>query len=213
MAQIADGTLLKARKLPPERVLAEQFKVSRGVIREALSALQMAGIIDRQVGDGTYLSEDVSAERLQTISERRDLHASIDVVEAIEAREAIDLAVINLAIENAKASDLEVLDKIMERMKEAVAANDIRTYLPLTLDLHIAIAKAGGNSCLVQVVIDLVDLIRPSLWIIEKNYTRLVAAESLQVHQDMVDAVRARSRRKARAAVLKHYHEYPSLQR
>lgn len=213
LEQIAHGDLLRDRKLPPERVLADTFGVSRGIIREALDALQMAGIVERHVGDGTYLAEGIVPSQLKTVSLRQTLNASTNIVEAIEAREALDLAVINLAIENAQSSDLDVLGDIVMRMRAAVDDDDFRTYLPLTLDLHIAIARAAHNSVLVRVVSYLIDLIRPSLWVIEQNYSLAVAEESFRVHKSMVDAIRERSRRKAQAAVRKHYRKYPSLQK
>ncbi|HEX7074012.1 MAG TPA: FCD domain-containing protein [Hyphomicrobiaceae bacterium] len=213
LAQMAGGTLLSERKLPPERILAETFKVSRGVVREALNALQMAGIVERHVGDGTYLAESIDPLQLKAVSLRQTLDASANVIEAIEAREALDLAVTNLAIENAKADDLEVMDGILGRMRGAIDGGDVHRYLPLTLDLHAAIARAGGNSVLAGVVCYLIDLIRPNLWIIEQNYSPSIADESFGIHKAMVDAIRERSRRKAQAAVRKHYRKYPSLQK
>ena len=41
---IEDGTLKKGDKLPPERLLAEQFGSSRASIREAMSALDLVTI-------------------------------------------------------------------------------------------------------------------------------------------------------------------------
>lgn len=213
LEQLARGDLLRGRKLPPERVLAETFQVSRGIIREALNALQMAGIVERHVGDGTYLAAGIVARQLKTVSLRQTLDASAKVVETIEAREALDMAVINLAIENAKAADLDVLNGIVEQMRSAVESNDFQAYLPLTLDLHIAVARSAHNSVLVKVVAYLIDLIRPSLWVIQQNYSAAVAEESFRVHKAMVDAIRERNRRKAQAAVRKHYRKYPSLQK
>ncbi|MBI3998745.1 MAG: FadR family transcriptional regulator, partial [Armatimonadetes bacterium] len=44
-------------RLPPERVIAEQMGVSRPSVREALSALQLAGVLESRPGDGTYVVE------------------------------------------------------------------------------------------------------------------------------------------------------------
>lgn len=213
LEQLARGELLRGRKLPPERVLTETFQVSRGIIREALNALQMAGIVERHVGDGTYLVAGVVARQLKAVSLRQTLDASAKVVETIEAREALDMAVINLAVENAGAVDFEVLNGIVEQMRSAVESSDFQAYLPLTLDLHIAIARSAHNSVLVRVVAYLIDLIRPSLWVIEKNYSAAIAEESFRVHKAMVVAIQERNPRKAQAAVRKHYRKYPSLQK
>ncbi len=188
------------------------FGVSRTVVREALSSLQMSGIVERRVGDGTYLAPGVNRSRLYQSPLLRRLDASVSVVEAIEAREALDLAVTGLAVENAKGEDLARLDDIVAAMRSAVDSGNYERYLKLTLDLHVAIARAGGNSVLDQVVEYLIDLIRPNLWVIEQKYTPSVAARSFAVHKTMVDAIRARDRDAALAAVHDHYHDYPSLQ-
>ena len=52
-AKIALGEYSIGAQLPPEFKLAEEFKVSRGTIRQALKELELAGIISRQSGVGT----------------------------------------------------------------------------------------------------------------------------------------------------------------
>lgn len=59
-ARLADGSLRAGCRLPPERACAEQFQVSRSAIREALRALQLAGIVRCVHGEGNYLSDNVS---------------------------------------------------------------------------------------------------------------------------------------------------------
>jgi GntR family transcriptional repressor for pyruvate dehydrogenase complex len=213
LERMRKGELLRGTKLPPERELAEIFKVSRTVVREALNALQMSGIVARHVGDGTYLAPGIDGAALRSFSLRDKLDASANVVEAIEAREALDSVVTGLAVENAKDVDLSVMDGIVLEMRDAIERQGIGQYLLLTLDLHIAIAKAGGNSILESVVVQLIDLIRPSLWIVERNYSKAIAESSFAIHKAIVDGIRARDRHLALDAVHKHYHEYPSLQR
>lgn len=198
-------------RLPSERALCEMFGVSRTVVREALNSLQMSGIVERRVGDGTYLAEGVEPTKLHLAPLIRRLEASVSVVEAIEAREALDLAVIGLAVENAKPRDLSRMDELVRRLRNAVDARDYPRHLELTLDLHLAIARASGNSVLEQVVEYLIDLIRPNLWVIERNYTPDVAERSFAVHKAMVDGIRAGDRSAALEAVREHYHDYPSL--
>src|SRR5262245_36255896 len=60
-AQVADQLVLAVReqrlrpgnRLPPERELAERSQVSRPTLREALAALELAGIVQSQKGSGT----------------------------------------------------------------------------------------------------------------------------------------------------------------
>src|ERR1700737_4546150 len=49
---IASGQLRPGDQLPSERELAEQFQVSRASIREALTALQVMGLLERSRNGG-----------------------------------------------------------------------------------------------------------------------------------------------------------------
>ena len=49
-ALIADGHLKSGDRLPPERDLADRFRVSRTSVREALRSLQTRGLIEIRAG-------------------------------------------------------------------------------------------------------------------------------------------------------------------
>lgn len=53
---IASGVLKPGMKLPPERALAEKFKVGRGYIREAIKKLEFYGILKTIPKRGTIVS-------------------------------------------------------------------------------------------------------------------------------------------------------------
>ena len=55
--RIKSGELKPGDKLPTERELASQLKVSRTAIREALRSLEVMGVIDSKVGSGTFVKE------------------------------------------------------------------------------------------------------------------------------------------------------------
>lgn len=54
--QIADGVLAPGARLPPETALGATFGVSRGTVRQALRALEQAGLIERAPGRGTFVT-------------------------------------------------------------------------------------------------------------------------------------------------------------
>lgn len=54
--QIARGALGPGDRLPSERDLAEQFSLSRNTVREALRALEIAGILELKKGPPAGLS-------------------------------------------------------------------------------------------------------------------------------------------------------------
>ena len=54
---ISEGTLSPGVRLPAEREMASNLKVSRGSLRQALKMLEVMGVVSQRVGDGTYLNE------------------------------------------------------------------------------------------------------------------------------------------------------------
>lgn len=57
--RVADGQLKPGDRLPPERELAQALGVSRGAVREALRALEYAGVIAMRAGakGGAFIRE------------------------------------------------------------------------------------------------------------------------------------------------------------
>src|SRR5215216_5736883 len=60
---IASGELNPGQALPSERKLAEQFKVGRAVIREAIRQLEVSGLVESRHGGGNYVRE-ITVEHL-----------------------------------------------------------------------------------------------------------------------------------------------------
>jgi GntR family transcriptional regulator, transcriptional repressor for pyruvate dehydrogenase complex len=57
-SMILDGTLKTGDRLPPERELATQLGLSRGVLREALRSLEYVGLLQAKVGSGRYVTQN-----------------------------------------------------------------------------------------------------------------------------------------------------------
>src|SRR4051794_16843187 len=56
---IRGGSMLPGAKLPNERDLAQQLGTGRTAVRTALAMMERQGLVRRQVGSGTYLTDDV----------------------------------------------------------------------------------------------------------------------------------------------------------
>jgi GntR family transcriptional repressor for pyruvate dehydrogenase complex len=206
---LRDGTLREGDRLPTEREMMEQLGVSRTVLREALSALQLAGHLGSRPGYGHFVKTLPAAEPSAWRSDI--LQAGLSVVEAIEARAALDLSVVCLAIHNATPDDLGRADRIVEKMIDALEDAEFRKYALLTLELHELLAESTGNSYLHRSVVGLIELVRESIWVVARNYDPAKGAYSLDVHRQMVDGIREKNLQRAVDAVLVHYQDYPGL--
>lgn len=67
LESITTGRFPAHERLPSEHRLAEQLRVSRATVREALGLLQQQGYVFRRAGDGTYVThgQGYAIERLE----------------------------------------------------------------------------------------------------------------------------------------------------
>ena len=56
----ASGAVMDGQRLPSARQLAQDWQVSRGAVEDAFAELQLEGLIERRVGDGTYLRGSIA---------------------------------------------------------------------------------------------------------------------------------------------------------
>ncbi|MDD3015577.1 MAG: GntR family transcriptional regulator [Lactococcus chungangensis] len=63
--QIETGVFEVGQRLPSERVMAEQFGVSRMTLRQAVTSLVEEGILTRYVGSGTFVASDRVREKMR----------------------------------------------------------------------------------------------------------------------------------------------------
>jgi GntR family transcriptional regulator len=58
LEDIESGRLKHGDKLPSEREMAEQYKISRMTARHTLSVLEREGVVERRVGAGTFITNN-----------------------------------------------------------------------------------------------------------------------------------------------------------
>lgn len=147
------GNLNPGERLPSERELAVQFKVSRTTVREALRALEQNGLIEIRRGGGSYVKAaplHSSKEEILTAVQSENLL----VYEMLELRRAIEAESAYLAATRATSADLEKLRKALNNL--ALAKQNPELGLKADLAFHIGIAEATHNS----IFIELIDTLR-----------------------------------------------------
>jgi GntR family transcriptional regulator len=68
LEKIEKGIWPPKTQIPPERELAETFQVSRMTMRQALAELTRLGVLTREIGRGTFVSEPRIREGLHSLS-------------------------------------------------------------------------------------------------------------------------------------------------
>jgi GntR family transcriptional repressor for pyruvate dehydrogenase complex len=140
-AEIRHGILRPGDKLPTEAQVVDRFSVSRTVVREALSKLQAAGLVETRHGVGTFVSE-----------RRRDLGFRVDAAEIGTVMDIVAMLELRISVESEAASlAARRRNKIQLReMRAALDAFEANIGLDgdtVTPDLrfHMLIAEATGN--------------------------------------------------------------------
>jgi GntR family transcriptional repressor for pyruvate dehydrogenase complex len=147
---IDSGRLPPGGRLPSERRLAELLGVSRGSVREAITALQVKGLVRRRPGSGTHVQPRHHSAFTDSILSGVEL-TDRETTELLDLREAIEPAIAARAAERATETDLAELRSLEGRF-EAAGPRELDERIELDARLHHAIARATQNSLLVGLV-------------------------------------------------------------
>jgi DNA-binding FadR family transcriptional regulator len=176
-------------KLPPERLLADEMKVSRTCVREALKALEVLGLIESRVGDGTYVLP-AAKDSSDWLRVGPVASANSDFLDVWEARAEIEAVIVKLAISSATPKTLGRLRSLLERMAVLAEDGDAEAYLNLDRQFHMAIARGADNPLLESMVNPLIQIINDSLL---EDIPRARVARRLKVsvreHTLLLDAI------------------------
>src|SRR4051794_16158591 len=176
---IIAGEYPVSSQLPSEQQLANQFGVSRNVVREAFKFLKERGLISIMNGSGAYVSRPSSEQTSSALGRYMRLLGAHDSIEMLyEARHLLEGANVRLAALRADANDLQTLSECLQRMREH--AGSIERWSEADLDFHLAIAKATHNPFLAVLLEPFVDQLRG---VIAEGYLVPGAVErGLQAH-------------------------------
>lgn len=206
IAYVVKGTWKAGDRLPPERELCQQFGIARTSLREALKAMELVGMLDSRVGDGTFVcarSEFLSRPLLWafTGTDHEEL------VEIMEARMLVEENLAGLAAERGSDEEIARIQDAVTQMREALAAG--HSVLEADMAFHLAVARAAHNDVLHNAVQLLRNITRQ--WLSYKVEIPNVAAGVYKWHQKIYRAIASRRPATARTAMRKHLEEASQL--
>jgi len=148
---IEDGQLTEGDRLPPERELADTWRVSRATVREALRELELRGLVSRRPGRGTVVA-GVARPTLQDW-QLGDMDSAARLVhEVMDLRSAVEPPVAARAAVRANPTDLQQLSDLLSEAERALSGGSLTRLIQLDSDFHIALAKAAHNPLLTQLL-------------------------------------------------------------
>src|SRR5688572_18035058 len=133
-------------RLPKEAELAERFRVSRIVIREAMKILEDRGVVEVRAGRGTITVEPtperVKASLLRLFQDQ-PIPTLSEMERMMELREVLEEAVAALAAVRATPQDLEKISAALTDM--AADGRSVEETIEAGLRFHVAVAEAAHN--------------------------------------------------------------------
>ena len=201
-ALIREGRWAPGDQIPPERELAERFRVSRTSVREALRALEMQGIIESRQGGGTFV-RSADTEALVPPLAAAILRGQREMTEVLEVRELIEPGISRLAAMRANPEVVAELEQILDRQRECIASG--RPFVDEDTAFHYTLARAADNHILLRLHNVILDVLRES----RQTYLHVPdrPAMSLRGHEAILAAVSARDGEGAQQASLAHISE------
>ena len=157
--QIQQGILVHGAKLPAERVLAEQFKVSRSSVREAIRTLEFQGLAVSKHGSGTFINTQ-SLDAVTTLMTSSLGDRDAELHDIFEVRHLLEPQLAALAAERATDEDVERLSSILVEQQRQIMEGE--TGVDADTEFHFALATATHNLALVKVVSAVEDVLRQS---------------------------------------------------
>ena len=146
---VASGRLRHGRQLPSERRLAELLGVSRGSVREAITELEVKGLVTRRPGSGTHIQVPAHSLFTGPIVSGFDL-SDRETTELLDLREAVEPGIAARAAERATEADIEEIRGLASAFE--AAGGDVELRIALDAQFHQAIARATHNDLLAGLV-------------------------------------------------------------
>jgi DNA-binding FadR family transcriptional regulator len=154
VADIRAGRLAPGDRLPSERDLARRLEVGRASVREAIAALQVAGMIETRPGSGSF----VAAHAAERTREAHDSSPS----DLLEARALLEPAVARLAAQR-RRPDGEA-EALLTEMERAAVEQDLAGWNDCDRRFHRRIAALTGNPVLLELADHVATVMDQPLW-------------------------------------------------
>ena len=190
--KIKAGDLHSGDRLPSERDLAAQMRISRPTLREAIKTLTEAGVLEVRRGQsgGIFVASELIPREL--LRSRQEIRFG-EIAGVLEARRLLEPRVAQLAAVYATEDDFTAMAQTIERQRELAASDDFLRhedlFLQLDLKFHLALARSTRNATIVG-------LMRTMLRQLEiardmAMHAPLVPDWTIDIHERTLAAVRA----------------------
>ena len=196
---VRESGMNRGDQFPPERELSRRLHVSRTSVRQAFVVLQALGFVDVRHGEGVFLrrTRGFGDSLIKLLERRRRLP------DVLEAREAVEVKLAELAAARRDHRDLAAMTAALGRMEAEIRDGGLGTEGDAAF--HRAIALAARNEVLLHMIEAMAEVIDESR--VESLSEPGRPPRSLDAHQRILGAIEAGAPADAGAAMRGHLRE------
>lgn len=187
MSKIHTGKLTEGEKLS-ERKLADDYKVSRTVVRESIKLLNEKGYVDTLYGKGSYIRIPDENMLMNRFREAVDV-SKVEMGEVLEARQILECSMTHMIIERITEKDMEMLEELYSEMEQC---KDEVEYIELDAKFHLAVSMCAHNRVL-SIMTGTLNQLTNRRKFIGNSDSQVKASKE---HRIMLDALRERDEEK-----------------
>lgn len=199
---IRNGSYPPKSRLPSEAKMAQQFGVSRTVIREAVSRLKSEGLVESRQGSGVFVREAGPDAPFRI--DPAVIDSVQQVLQVAELRRGLESEIAALAAERASKEQVSEIGQKLKAIDDDVAAGG--DGVAADIEFHRSIARATGNPHFLALWDFLGQFLKGTIrltrtWEAQQEETR---QQVMEEHRAMYEAIAARNAEAARGAARKH---------
>ena len=198
---ISSGKLNPGDKIPSERELAADLKISRQSIREALNRAEVMGLIEVRQGEGSFILSSVNKFLKPPLTLIIEKEAE-RIFDFLEIRKLVEGWCAEKAAIEATEEELEDMAGILDKMKKVVSKD--KQWEELDLNLHLSFAKATHNVIAVHIMEALKSNFKPFF-----RFTKsMPSSEKMDIlwqhHYEIFKAIKQRDPETSKKKVIEH---------
>ncbi|MDR3259027.1 MAG: GntR family transcriptional regulator [Fusobacteriaceae bacterium] len=185
---IALGELKPGEKII-EQNIAEQMRISRAPVREAIRELSAQGIIEYIPRKGaTVAALDFS-----------------NIAEVYSLRACLEGMAINLAVDNITVKDIKELENLSKKMTKYLEANDVDNFIKCDVEFHNIILMKSCHKRLQKLLNNLI--LQTKLYMLMSKHNLLINSRldlEYGVHDKIIDEIKKKDKIRAEEEMKKH---------
>jgi GntR family transcriptional repressor for pyruvate dehydrogenase complex len=201
---ILDGSLKPGDKIPSEREMANELKVSRQCVREAINSLKAIDLLEVRKRSGIYIKSITSGL----------LKGPFDIIkndvkkvyELMDIRKVLEYYSAFYAAKNATKKDIERIHSVLLRLE--VTTRDVKKYdYDSEFQFHLLIAQASHNTMLLHIINTIYDSIMDAIkktidtmFLDKRNRRRM-----FEHHRAVFEAIKEGASKKAAQKMVNHF--------